>query len=280
MRVLGCSILLLLMSGCAFEFYNEPIPVPASYAQSSTDSTTQPTVAVAATTRFTTRPAATQPSFSFDEKARDNLLKTVQANILKKYPELKDPKLNEYLVLVGSLITLNTASPEIEYSFILLDTDQPISCGIAPRLICISMGLLRQMEDESELAGVIAREMSNLLAGRALKSVGLPSEASKETVSVNPATAAGMLTTRLLSGSLGPELDQQADLEGARYAAAARYAPDGYLRLLARQKADWQRIQTISANVAIVAKAYPTADVRLPVRFESYVKPKAQPQDR
>lgn len=280
MRVLSCFILLWAMGGCTFELYNEPIPVPASYAtDSSVDGATQPVekiAVIAPTTRATTQ-ATTQPTFTFDGKAREQLLKTVQGNIFKRYPELKDAKLNEYLVLVGSVITINTPKPEIEYAYVVLDTDQPIACGIAPKTICISKGLLRQMEDEAELAGVIGREMSNLLAGRALKAAGLPADATTRPVQGDAASAAGQLTQKLLSGSLGTELDQQADLEGARFAAAARYAPDGYLRLLARQKADWQRIKALDANVAIIAKAYPTADVRLPVRFEAYVKsPKSE----
>lgn len=276
MRLLSCLILLWAVGGCTFELYNEPIPVPASYASgSNVEGATQPVekiAVIAPATRATTQ-ATTQPTFAFDAKAREQLFKTVQGNIFKRYPELKDAKLNEYLVLVGSVITINTPKPETEYTFVLLDTDQPIACGIAPKTICISKGLLLQMEDEAELAGVIGREMSNLLAGRALKAAGLPAEATTRPVQGDAASAAGQLTQKLLSGSLGAELDQQADLEGARFAAAARYAPDGYLRLLARQKAEWQRIKALDGNVAIIAKAYPAADVRLPVRFEAYVKP-------
>jgi hypothetical protein len=143
---------------------------------------------------------------------------------------------------------------------------------------------------------VIAREMSNLITGRPLAAAGLqpPAGASSQPTSRSSTSAAPMLsvanldryaarlTDVLLKDGTGREAEMASDVDGARFAAEARYAPDGYLRLLTRQKpaagatatsgGAWERIKALDENVRIIARAYPAADVRLPARFESYVR--------
>jgi hypothetical protein len=95
-------------------------------------------------------------------------------------------------------------------------------------------------------------------------------------------TLANGLLDLLVKDDLGAEAAQAADVEGAKFAAAARYAPDGYLRLLTRVKplstsnddaSAWDRIKALDAGLQIIIRAYPNADARLPARFESYVTP-------
>ena len=143
------------------------------------------------------------------------------------------------------------------------------------------------MQDESELAGVLAREISNLISARTLKAAHLPIPASAATQPAPPSAAASRIASRLTDmlakDDLPADLEQAADLEGAQFAAAAKYAPDGFLRLLTRRQparsasttqpgALWERIKTLDANVKIIAKAYPASDARLPARFETYLK--------
>jgi predicted Zn-dependent protease len=294
------AALAFALAGCTIEPFADPVPVPASYAPYAYAPAYVPPV-----TTTTLRPAqpqttATAPALPpapavIDDATRDQAIAIAQTSILKRFGIDNDPQLNEYLILVGSLITINTPRPDAEYTYVLLRTDQPISCALWPRTICISRGLFAQMQDESELAGVIAREISNLLAARPLKAAGLtvpattqPTAATQPTQSSLLASRlAGKLTNILIKDSMGPELDQAADVEGAQFAAAAKYAPDGLLRLLTRQKpadsaqsvqpaanAAWERIKALNANVQIVAKAYPASDSRLPARFETYQKPR------
>ncbi|MDB5322879.1 MAG: peptidase lipoprotein family [Phycisphaerales bacterium] len=294
------AALLLTASGCTIEPFADPIPIPAGYVPASY---AQPVYIPAAA--VTTSPRTTSPQISttapeaqpvIDDKIRDQVLAATQAAIVKRFGIDPNPQLNEYLILVGSLVTINTPRPDADYAYLLLNTDQPISCALWPRTICVSRGLFAQMQDESELAGVIAREISNLISARSVKLAGLPVPSEPTTRPVTqPITAApptplvtrlaAKLTDILLKDGFGPELDQAADIEAAQFAAAAKYAPDGLLRLLTRQKPDarattttqaaqaWQRIQALNANVQIVAKAYPHSEARLPARFETYLKP-------
>src|SRR5438309_13965 len=59
----------------------------------------------------------------------------------------------------------------------------------------ISRGLLHQMEDESELAGVLAREISNLAAARPLKAAGIPVSADA-TPTTAPASRPSIAATQ------------------------------------------------------------------------------------
>src|SRR5688572_23052571 len=228
-----------------------------------------------------TPPPVTEPQFvEIDRAARDAISAAAVKHILARHPPANDPKLHEYLVLVGSLLTLDTPRDQAEYDYLLLESDRPFSFAAAPRTLAVSRGLISRMEDEAELAGVLAREMANLRADRTLPSLGLKLTDATPTSDVPVETYATRLAESLLSQDLPPDLIELADLEGARIAAAARYAPDGFLRVLARLHSDarpgtpqWQRLRTLDANVSIVAKANPAADVRLPVRFDSYLKP-------
>jgi predicted Zn-dependent protease len=289
---LSLALLLFAGAGCTIEPFSSPVPVPASYAPDGYKpySTTATTLAVAAT-QPATAPAVTQAQPQIDDRTVEQALAATRAHVLNRFGVDNDPQLNEYLLLVGSLVTINTPRPDVEYAYVLLNTDQPVSCAVWPKTVCVSRGLLKEMQDESELAGVIAREISNLISARALKAANLPIPSSATTRPATQMSApspvasriASRLTDLLVKDGLPPDLEQAADLEGAQFAAAAKYAPDGFLRLLTRRQparsasstqpgALWERIKTLDANVKIIAKAYPASDARLPARFETYLK--------
>jgi predicted Zn-dependent protease len=292
---LTSALLPCAAAGCMIdEPYSPPIPVPASYTPTRYAPTTSQPAAPTVTPIASTQPA--QPPV-IDDAARDAILAAAQANLTRRFGVATDPQLQDYLILVGSLVTINTPKPDVEYTYLLLDTDQPVHASVWPRTVAISRGLIRQMEDESELAGVLAREISHLLAARPLKAAGLPvpTDPATRPATTNPSAPAPSLalvtrhatrlTDLITNAGLPYDLEHAADVEGAQFAAAARYAPDGYLRLLTRQKPaaspatttapTWQRIQSLDAALQIIAKAYPAADVRLPVRFDQYARPKA-----
>lgn len=300
------------LTGCVIEPFAESIPVPAAHWTPSTQPTTsgatlanspshlQPTT-VTVVGPSTTRPTET-PAATIDLATRNKAGELARANLVKRYPAATDANLKEYLVLVGSVVALKSMSFEGDCDYLLLDTEQPLSGAIAPKTIFLSRGLFKRLEDEAELAGVLAREISNLTSDRAFKAAGLTVLAPPTTrpatqpttrpggVAAAPATqpstpatvkadlalatqAAAKITQIILADGMGNELEQAADREGARLAAEARYAPDGFLRVLTRLKpGDWTRIKALDADVTIIAKAHPHADVRLPVRFETYVK--------
>jgi len=284
------ALLLIAGAGCIIEPFSSPVPVPASYAPEGYKPYTAPAPTVAASQPAVTAPVAqTQPQL--DDRTVEQALAATRAHVLNRFGVDNDPQLNEYLLLVGSLVTINTPRPDVEYTYVLLNTDQPVSCALWPKTVCVSRGLLRQMQDESELAGVLAREISNLISARTLKAANLPVPAAAATrhatqpapPSVAASRIASRLTDMLAKEGLPPDLEQAADLEGAQFAAAAKYAPDGFLRLLTRRQAAksasatqpgalWERIKTLDANVKIIAKAYPASDARLPARFEAYLK--------
>lgn len=317
LTLLSLALAGLFGGGCYFEPFSDPVTIPANYTPQSyatpvyVQPTTRPLAVASPTSPTSTAPAAvalTQPVI--DDRARDEIVAAARQAIATRFGVDADAQLNDYLVLVGSLITINTPKPDVEYSYLLLKTDQPIACAVWPRTICVSRGMLAQMQDESELAGVIAREISNLLAARSLKATGLPTTPpvadATSRPTTQPAPPAGRavainrqsakLVDLLVKDTLGSEMDEAADVEGAKFAAAAKYAPDGYLRLLTRLRpaaatpdagattasanvpastntsAEWDRVKALHANVEIIAKAFPQADVRLPARFEDAVK--------
>jgi predicted Zn-dependent protease len=305
LSLLLCTLLAIAVGGCTIEPFADPIPVPAGYVppgyQPYVYTAPAATRPVEATAHAPTTSAAivAPPIAANDPVVRDQVLANTRAAVARRFGVDKNPQLNEYLILVGSLLTINTLNSDAEYTYVLLNSDEPLAFALPPKTIYISKGLLHQMEDESELAGALAREISNLVSMRALQAAALPTTPEPTTrpttqpalngverpLSPAQTAAVNRLTTRLTDiltkDGFSPEQESAADVEGARLAAAAKYAPDGYLRFLTRLKkattpaanwSTWERIKSLDHNVQIIAKAFPHADVRLPVRFETYVK--------
>ena len=286
LQTIGCCAGLLLAAGCYVEPFAQPIAIPASYVQGPDPVSPASRVTTQATAPQSQPTTAQIPTLT--EAQRDQVGKDVETAVFKKYPAVREGKLSEYLVLVGSLVSIGQPRIEGDYSYVLLDTNEPLSMAIHPRTVAVSRGLMKQMMDESELAGVLSRELSNLQSQRIFKAAGyaLSAPATRPTTrpALSPAekesasAATGRILAMLTRDGLGDAFERTADLEGARLAAEARYAPDGFLRLLTRQKptsavgGNWERIRALDANVAIIAKANPQADVKLPVRFEAFVK--------
>ena len=181
------AALAFALAGCTIEPFADPVPVPANYAPYAYTPTPPVTTNLqpAQPQTTTTTPTAPPAPAVIDDATRDQAIAIAQTSILKRFPIDPDPQLNEYLILVGSLITINTPRPDAEYTYLLLKTDQPISCALWPKTICISRGLFNQMQDESELAGVIAREISNCLTARPLKAAGLTVPATTQPTTTN-----------------------------------------------------------------------------------------------
>ena len=70
-------------------------------------------------------PASSSQPVVLDARARDQITRAALANITARFGVDREPRLNEYLVLVGSLVSMNAAGAEADYTYVLLDTDEP-----------------------------------------------------------------------------------------------------------------------------------------------------------
>lgn len=87
------------------------------------------------------------------------------ATVLQRFKPADAPKLNAYIQLVGSTVAAQSERAEMfgGYTFYLLDDKQPNAFSLPGGFIFISHGLLNQLENEEQLAAVLAHEVSHIV---------------------------------------------------------------------------------------------------------------------
>jgi predicted Zn-dependent protease len=86
----------------------------------------------------------------------------VAARILGKYGGYENDALTRYVNLVGKAVALHAGRPEIEYRFAVLNTDTVNAFAAPGGYIFVTRGALEMMDDEAELAGVLAHEVAHV----------------------------------------------------------------------------------------------------------------------
>ncbi len=148
----------------------------------------------------------------------------------------QDPVLASYVEAVGQRLVASLGETPYRFQFAIVDQFEPNAFASPGGYIYVSRGLLAQMNDEGELAGVLAHEISHVTrrhhvrqAGRALgtglltlpgRAVGVVSEDLGNMIN-SPIELAGEVY--LSSYSRGQE--SEADQYGMRLASAAGYDP-------------------------------------------------------
>lgn len=85
----------------------------------------------------------------------------------------KNPPLAAYLNNLGTFVASAADTPEIQYRFFLLDISQPNAYACPGGYIFISKGMLQLVENEAQLAFVLAHEIAHVSRFHGLKEVKL-----------------------------------------------------------------------------------------------------------
>ncbi len=164
---------------------------------------------------------------------------------------LDNEKVLTYVYSVGWYIADATERPDIRFIFLILDTDKINAVACPGGYILLTKGVLNLIENEAELAALLAHEMSHIIAGHGTRE--LEDESNKIGMAASDAFARldnekgatkmeqelGAIATRATSISLTPKLDKyefEADAMALRYMARSGYDLDGHFRLLTKLK--------------------------------------------
>jgi predicted Zn-dependent protease len=101
---------------------------------------------------FTERDVAAEVSFG----------REISARILGRYKANNNADLIKYVNLVGLSLVRSTNRPELEYHFAVLETKDVNAYAAPGGYVFVTTGALQLMKDESELAGVLAHEISHV----------------------------------------------------------------------------------------------------------------------
>lgn len=174
----------------------------------------------------------------------DGMGQTVAVSVTNTDQLTTDKKLSKYVSLVG--LTLVDASPRPvgNWVFGVLESDEVNAYAGPNGYIFVTTGALAVMEDESELAGVLAHELTHVLHHHGV--IGVQAAATKDMAKRFGSLAADGRDFGLIDALAEPlgtvvirtGYDQRAELDadrtGVRIAAAAGYDPNGLVRFLER----------------------------------------------
>lgn len=152
-----------------------------------------------------------------------------------------DPKLSEYVAKIGKKLTAVSDRPQLPYEFSVLDNTIPNAWALPGGKISINIGLLVNLQNEAELAAVLAHEIVHSAAGHtaqamqraALLQIGIQGlstavegQAYEGAVMQGAGLGVGLITTKY---SRSAELE--ADKYGIKYMEKAGYDPEAAVTL-------------------------------------------------
>ena len=159
-----------------------------------------------------------------------------------------DPKLLRYINLVGQAVADVSTRPDIDYHFAILNTASPNAFATPGGYVFVSIGLLRMIENEAQLAGVLAHEVAHISQKHALQTLGRSrslqgiSALTLTVMDKNPDLFDKLIdevSNVLFTKGLDKNLEFEADRYGREFAYRMGYYPGGlqnFIRKLGKSR--------------------------------------------
>lgn len=166
--------------------------------------------------------------------------KEVDADVRSKEKIYGDAEWQRYINEVGQRIVKVSDRQEIEYHFAVIESDQINAFATPGGYVYFYTGILRLMDDEAEFSGVMAHEISHVVARHSVKALQqalgfqilagvLLGDKSQGTIG----QITGVLAGLWLNG-YGRSAELQADEYGVFYMKEAGYNPQGARRMFVK----------------------------------------------
>jgi predicted Zn-dependent protease len=121
-------------------------------------------------------PAEAGPDTAYkdtDVQAEVRFGREVAGRLLARYKLHENDPLNRYLGLVGKGLALNSARTELEYRFALVESDVVNAYAAPGGYIFVTTAAFRQMQDEAEMAAVLAHEIAHVTQRHVVKALNI-----------------------------------------------------------------------------------------------------------
>jgi predicted Zn-dependent protease len=179
---------------------------------------------------------------SMSEKDEDSLGQTIAIKATNTYGLYGDDDLTHYVTLVGITVSSASPRPDIICKYAILKRDDVINAFSGPHgYIMLTHGLLLQVHNEAELAGVLAHETTHVCnhdgleaAKKAGELAGFTQAASSAARQQSFANAAGSAASEVLESGYDKDQEFAADAGAVNIMTAAGYDPHQYLNFLMR----------------------------------------------
>jgi predicted Zn-dependent protease len=194
---------------------------------------------------------------------------TVSASLLGAAPLTDDARQQAYVNSVGMWLAMNSARPDLPWQFGIIESETVNAFAAPGGYVFVTRGLVERCSSETELAGVLAHEISHVVAKHQLADI---QKNAKKGVLLDVATlksgglagdAARAVARVGLEGyvrGLSREDELEADSMGVELAARSGYDPYGLVVVLQTLEAEGQ-----DSTTAMFLKTHPSPNDRITV---------------
>ncbi|MCY2954385.1 MAG: M48 family metalloprotease [Planctomycetota bacterium] len=182
---------------------------------------------------------------AMSEKDEDTLGQSVGVALTNRYGLYDNQNLLEYVTMVGLTVASTSPKPNGNYVFGILKTNEVNAFSGPNGYVFITYGLLMQLKDEAELAGVLGHEIAHVCNHDGLHQVQAAETRSAASEALRSASGEaaqyaatlGMGVDVLTKQAYTQPQEHDADKLGVQIMAAAGYDPQSYRRFLQRLQA-------------------------------------------
>lgn len=182
-----------------------------------------------------------------NERAEIRVGRQVAARILARQPLHPDESLQRYVNLVGTAIALHGDRPDLDFHFGVIESEQVNAYAAPGGYVFVTDAALALMENEAELAGVLAHEIAHVNRRHIVEALEIRAPESSpmagltrffggasEVAQVFFSQAVDEVVDVLFERGLQREDEFDADRHGVQLAGHAGYRTDGLGRFLER----------------------------------------------
>ncbi|OGI04464.1 MAG: hypothetical protein A2Y25_05885 [Candidatus Melainabacteria bacterium GWF2_37_15] len=129
-------------------------------------------------------------------------------SLIKKYGHYKNKPVNNYINSIGNnIVSKVSIRPDINYRFIVLDTDEVNAFAAPGGFVFITRGAVKIIDNEAELASVLAHEITHVEEGHGLEAIASNQELKETILSIKSAVDSGQGLSQNFEEYLEKELN-------------------------------------------------------------------------
>lgn len=160
----------------------------------------------------------------------------VSDRIVQEFGVYQDPAVNKYVTLVGSVIAQASTRPDLDWQFVVLDSEGVNAFAAPGGFVHITKGLLGLLKSEAELAGALAHEVVHITEKHTVNAIQKSSGMSLASDELNASGGmtrglvtkfAGAAYKTLLENEFSRDDEGEADQKGIILVNGIGYAPTG-----------------------------------------------------
>jgi predicted Zn-dependent protease len=203
----------------------------------------------------------------FGPEEETRIGRQIAGNLLGAVPLVRDDKLQDYVNLVGNWVALQGGRRDVTWRFGVLDTEDINAFAAPGGYVFVTKGLYRRLNDEAELAGVLAHEIAHVTRKHHLKLlkqssvIGALGQAAGRKAKDSDPVVQNLIGNgaEIMARGLDKEAEYEADRIGVVFAARAGYDPWGLPEVLQ----DMAGLPAKDSRTSLLYKTHPHPADRL-----------------